>query len=497
MILLNRFVVLGCLLSAGIFVFDIFAPPKFGLSVIPHFIAIVVTVLGRAKGGPGLVAACAVTFAVLGYLIKTPAIEANLFFFNRASIVVMLIVMGWLCTKLVTYREVWLAKQASDLARDIAVSSNARFRDFAEVSSDWFWETDAQLRFIFFSDRFEDVTGVPSERFLGKTREEIGAPGADPDAYQVLLENLEARRPFKDFEHRRIKPNGDMVYLSISGTPGFDDAGNFLGFRGIGRDITEQKVNQDTLREALANAERANQAKSEFLATMSHEFRTPLNAILGFSEVLQMQTFGPLGSDNYVEYATDIHDSGKHMLSLINDILDIAAIEAKKRRMVKEPLNVANVLTDCIRTFDYQVGESGVTLSLQYAADLPTLYADERSLFQMVLNLISNAIKHTKPDGEIVITAAIDADMMIISVSDTGVGIPADKLPTIFEPFSQAGDNSHVTEQSTGLGLSIVRSLANAHGGSARIESVVGKGTTVTVSLPLLPPEGTTLAEET
>lgn len=489
MVLLNRFVIMGCLLSTGIFVADILAPPNVAFTVMPHFISVVVAIPGRTKSGPWIVGTCAALLTSIAYFIKTPVVGADLFMLNRASIVVLLFATAWLVMKLVTYREVWLAKQTDDLTQDIAIASNARFRDFTEVSSDWFWETDAQLRFTFFSNRFEDVTGVPSDRYLGKTRVEIGAPGADPDAYQALLENLKDRRPFKDFEHRRIKPNGDMVYLTISGKPAYDDAGNFLGFRGIGRDITEQKLNQDTLREALANAERANQAKSEFLATMSHEFRTPLNAILGFSEVLQMQTFGPLGSDNYVEYATDIHDSGKHMLSLINDILDIAAIEAKKRRMVMEPLNVANVLMDCIRTFDYQLDESDVTLSLQCAEDLPALLADERSLFQIVLNLISNAIKHTKPVGEIVVSAAIDADMMVIAVSDTGIGIPADKLPTIFEPFSQVGDNSHVTEQGTGLGLSIVRSLADAHGGSAKIESEEGKGTTVTVSIPLTQPD--------
>lgn len=495
MVLLNRFVELGCLLSAGIFAFDIFAPPKFGLSVIPHFIAIVVTVLGRAKGGPGFVTGCAVIFTVLGYLIKTPAIEANLFFFNRASIVVLLITMGWLCMKLVTYREISLAKQASDLARQLGSASDTRFRDFAEVSSDWFWETDAALRFTYFSNRFEDVTGVPPERFLGKTRVDIGAPGADPEAYQALLENLEQRRAFRDFEHRRIKPDGDMVYLSISGKPSFDDAGNFLGFRGVGRDITEQRINQEALHEALVTAERANQAKSEFLATMSHEFRTPLNAILGFSEVLKMQTFGPLGSENYAEYAADIHDSGKHMLSLINDILDIAAIEAKKRRMDIEPLNLFNVLNDCVRTFDYQVGDKGVSLSLRCPEALPVLYADERSVVQITLNLISNAIKHTKPGGGIVISGGTDADMMVISVADTGSGIPADKLATIFEPFSQVGDDPHLTDKSTGLGLSIVRSLAAAHGGTAEIESEIGRGTTVTVSLPLKPSDQSTPAD--
>ena len=242
-----------------------------------------------------------------------------------------------------------------------------------------------------------------------------------------------------------------------------------------------QRKTRDLTR-AKEEAEKANRSKSEFLATMSHEFRTPLNAILGFSEVMRVQFFGPMGSENYIEYANDIHESGQHLLVLINDVLDISAIEAGKRSLAKGDIDLDEVLNDCVRNIMPLADSGGVDLSCEIPDNLPSLYADRRSVIQIALNLLSNAIKFTGRNGKIVVSAMAAENYIAIKVTDTGVGISADRLPHVAEPFSQGHANPHVTQNGTGLGLSIVKSLVEAHDGELKIESVVGEGTAVTVT---------------
>ncbi len=241
---------------------------------------------------------------------------------------------------------------------------------------------------------------------------------------------------------------------------------------------------EEELRIALVDAEQANTAKSELVATMSHEFRTPLNAILGFSDMIRAEYFGPVGAENYKAYANDIHVSGQHMLNLVNDVLDIAAIEAGKRTLFKEAIDIESILTNCVRNLELLAKDGGIDLSLDVPDDLPSLHADLRSITQIVLNILSNAIKFTDPSGTVSVTVTTTDDAITIRVADTGIGIPADRLREVREPFSQAHADPHIAQQGTGLGLAIVCSLVEAHDGGFGIESDVGKGTTVTVSFP-------------
>lgn len=253
-------------------------------------------------------------------------------------------------------------------------------------------------------------------------------------------------------------------------------------------DVTPQKEIEEQLRQALVNAEIANQAKSEFLATMSHEFRTPLNAILGFSEMLQGQYFGPLGAKNYEDYAFDIHSSGEHMLSLVNDLLDISEIEAGKRFFEPESLDLIPVAQTALQSLGPKANENQITLELKFDSPLPTVCADRRSVLQILQNLLSNAIKFSDPGGAVITTLRSTDHGVELVVEDSGAGIPADRLEVITQPFTRSYRDPHIAQDGWGLGLSIVSSLVEEHDGSLTFESELGKGTSVTVGLPFRGP---------
>ncbi|MGO1119243.1 PAS domain-containing sensor histidine kinase [Rhodovibrionaceae bacterium A322] len=360
-----------------------------------------------------------------------------------------------------------------------------RFQDFLEISSDWLWEMDADLRFTFFSDRTSKITGYDPSTMLGKTRREISSENTHTPKWDRHLQDLDNHLPIRNFRYTVKQEDDSDLSVSVSGKPIFDEQGTFLGYRGTGTDYTAQRQAERARDAALQDAEQANKAKSDFLATMSHEFRTPLNAILGFSDMMRAQFFGPLGSDNYRSYAEDIHASGEHMLALVNDVLDVAAIEAGKRQYNKEPCDLEAMIGDSLRNLEQLAINGKVSLRARVPDDLPLLFADQRSLRQILLNLLSNAIKFTPQGGSVEVEAKASSTAISICVTDTGVGIPADKLATITKPFSQLNNALQVSQNGTGLGLSIVQSLVEAHDGQLTLSSEEGKGTEVTVSLPL------------
>jgi two-component system cell cycle sensor histidine kinase PleC len=239
---------------------------------------------------------------------------------------------------------------------------------------------------------------------------------------------------------------------------------------------------------AMTRAEAANQAKSEFLANMSHELRTPLNAINGFSEIMAGEMFGPLGDPRYKGYAADILKSGQHLLSLINDILDMAKIEAGKLTLHYETVSVKEVVDDAARLMRGRIQEAGLNLLVD-AADLPDIDADYRGLKQVVLNLISNAVKFTPEGGDIIVALSReDDDRVRVAVTDTGIGIAAEDLARLARPFEQVEGQHSKTTQGTGLGLALTKSLIELHGGTLTIDSVPGRGTTVGFDLPIRKP---------
>lgn len=237
--------------------------------------------------------------------------------------------------------------------------------------------------------------------------------------------------------------------------------------------------------EARRRAEAANQAKSRFLATMSHELRTPLNAIMGFSEVMKDEHLGPVGNTVYREYAGNIHDSGSHLLQLINEILDLSRIEAGRYELHEESLRLADIAEDCQRLMKLRAEQKGIQITEDIDPDLPMLWADARALRQICLNLMSNALKFTPRGGRVTLSVLATAHGgQLLSVRDTGPGIPAEEIPKVMQTFGQGSLAHQNAEGGTGLGLPIVKSLIELHGGSFTLTSELRKGTEATIEIP-------------
>ncbi len=249
--------------------------------------------------------------------------------------------------------------------------------------------------------------------------------------------------------------------------------------------IAELEESKSISDEARRRAEAANIAKSRFLATMSHELRTPLNAILGFSEVMKAEIMGPMQNKVYKDYAGSIHESGRHLLHLINEILDLSRIEAGKYELVEEPLRLTDVIEDCHRLLKLRAEGRGLRIVEDLDERLPQLWADERAVRQICLNLMSNAIKFTPRGGEITLSIRAGADGgQVLSVRDNGPGIPREEIPKVMQAFGQGSLAHQSAEGGTGLGLPIVKNLIELHGGTFELQSEMRKGTEAIVTFP-------------
>ncbi|MBK8157436.1 MAG: PAS domain S-box protein [Rhodospirillaceae bacterium] len=321
----------------------------------------------------------------------------------------------------------------------------------------------------------------------------IGRPIAETDWWHNLLE---AARQLRDAIGRARAGETVRAELTVrdaaqqthvidtSLKPILDDQGSVALLIFEGRDISERAEAEIALREAKRHAELANRAKSEFLANMSHELRTPLNAVIGFAEVMERETFGTLGSQRYRSYCADIRDAGIHLLSVINDVLDVSKIEAGRLLAHLEDVDVNQTIQSCIQMVRDRAANAGLFLVLDVADKLPTLRADERLLKQMLLNLLSNAIKFT-PHGGITVRAQMDVDgALSISVGDTGIGMAEADIPKAMQPFGQI--DSAITRKfgGTGLGLHLVRSMAELQSATLTLESAPGIGTTAWLTFP-------------
>ncbi|MFZ0847268.1 MAG: histidine kinase dimerization/phospho-acceptor domain-containing protein, partial [Pseudolabrys sp.] len=251
------------------------------------------------------------------------------------------------------------------------------------------------------------------------------------------------------------------------------------------RDVTAWKRTEEELIKSRQQAERASTAKSEFLAKISHEIRTPLNAIIGFSEVMMDERFGPVGNDRYRQYLRDIHASGGHLISLLNDLLDLSKIEAGKLELSFVSVNLNDLVQQCVAIMQEQANKERVIIRTSLPANLPQIVADARSVRQIALNLLSNSIKFTGAGGQVIVSTAVNDDNeVVLRVRDTGVGMTEKELETALEPFRQLATSARWGASGTGLGLPITKALAEANHARFAITSEVDDGTLVEVAFP-------------
>ena len=320
-------------------------------------------------------------------------------------------------------------------------------RSVNDIASEWYVEPGQRAEFMRLLNEFGQVENFESEIFRHKTRERIW-----------------------------VSENARLVR---------DGAGRPLFYEGTVRDITALKRVDQELIQARKEAEAANNAKSQLLANVSHELRTPLNAILGFSEILQGELLGSLGQPRYREYAKDIHDSGLHLLSIIDDLLDLSKIEAGRRNLNDDVVDLFELFEAVSRLVRERASHAGLTMSIELPPGLPAVKADKRALRQVLLNLLSNALKFTPTGGHIALEAMREGDGGIgFRVRDTGIGIAASDIPTALEPFGLIDSSLSRKYPGTGLGLPISRALIELHCGRFEVTSELGIGTTVTVYLP-------------
>jgi two-component system cell cycle sensor histidine kinase PleC len=287
-----------------------------------------------------------------------------------------------------------------------------------------------------------------------------------------------------EFEFRIRQPGGELRHIHCEGRCELGDNGRTLALFGFVQDITEQKEAESELRLAKEAAEAAYQTKSRFLANMSHELRTPLNAIIGFAEMMEEELLGPLGNDSYDDYIQGIRQSGELLLDLITDILDMSKMEMGKYDIQRDEMDLIKAVRLSIHMVETRANEAGLTIQSQIPDNLDFVYADRRAVMQILLNLLSNAVKFTNPGGEIMVGVKHISDHIQLTVRDTGIGIPADKLDQVTRPFEQVSHEMTRRHNGTGLGLAITQSLVDLHDGQMMIDSQEDVGTTVKVTLP-------------
>ncbi len=380
-----------------------------------------------------------------------------------------------------TRSSVLLAEQGARLEE-----SEERYRSLFELSEDPMWlivgeqftmANGAAARELGYSGPDELVDIHPSE--LSPEFQNDGETSFEKAGRLMATAH---QKGFLRFEWDHQRKNGEVFPVEVSLTRIPTDQQDALFC--VWRNITEQHQMQSQLIAATATSEEANRAKSDFLANMSHELRTPLNAILGFSDLIKGQIFGPLGSDKYVEYAGDISSSSEHLLALVNDILDLSAIESGKQELVRESITMAEIVDDCAPIIIGKARQKSLRFETSLSANLPPLNADRRAVKQIVLNLLSNAVKFTPEGGSVRLEVTTHNGRHIICIKDTGIGVAAEKLPDLTDPFVRTVSDPLMAQEGTGLGLAIVKSLVDLHAGDLRIDSELGHGTTVTISLP-------------
>ena len=404
-----------------------------------------------------------------------------------------------------TFTEVTRAREAIANVRAL----RGRFEEILSTVSDWVWEVDADWTFTNSSTRDDAVLGFDPVSVIGRNFFELGEVGVNPKVPKQRRLKATRRAPFEQVLYTIARGTPDERIFEVSGIPKFEeDGGDFVGFHGSARDVTQEvaadrrarnyrqeleealaqlRAKNSELNEALERAQAADHAKNQFLAMVGHELRTPLNAVIGFSEMMDQEIFGPLGDERYDAYVDDVLASSRHLLGVINDIIDVVKLELDELRLRPDGIDVARLLETCAAFVREKASREGIELEVKAPADLPELVADPQKVRQMLVNLLTNAVKFTDAGGKITVGAAQQGAEIAIWVADTGIGIPQDQQEEVLQPFKQVDGSLARNAEGLGIGLPLTAQLAHAHGGRLSLESVPDEGTTVTIYLPREP----------
>jgi PAS domain S-box-containing protein len=378
-----------------------------------------------------------------------------------------------------------LLQRVAENTRKRVTAGEASYRAFFDHAVEGIFRTTPNGHYLAVNQALADIYGYPTPEALIIGLTDISAQlYADPkrrDEFRRLMQAHDVVTNFVSEIHHR---SGRRIWISENARAVRDWSGALLCYEGTVEDVTEKFEQERTLRAALRQAEIANKMKAAFLAAMSHELKTPLNAVLGFSEIIRDEILGPVGNQGYRDYAADIHDSGARLLAVINDVLDVSRLEGGLLTIDARLESVLDVAESAVkRSRDLTRDHRAIEISLPEG--VPPLRADPRRLSQALGNLLANALKFTPSTGHVRFAARLQNDGgMHLVVEDSGIGMAEETIAAALEPFRQLDGTLSRRFEGAGLGLSIAKALAELHGGTLHIQSAVGEGTTVTIALP-------------
>jgi len=479
----EKYVIVAALLgTVATWVTDISVEGMFIGGVLPYFLVIFVCCWANDCRAVVVVTTLASLALILGSVMKEPMPE--LFYINRAIIFIAL----WIAA-LMTVREINLRtrlrdaqQHVSDLAQHRQEEMNGRIKTLenktliaADIANVGFWEYYIKGDRTVFSPKYETMLGCGPGEHIETFDQWCARVDPDSAAYQRSIVNEFAAGGHSGSytaQYHVDFPNGSRRHFMTRSAPMVDDSGYAYGLLGADTDVTDFLELTEELRKARDAAEDASRAKSAFLANVSHELRTPLNAIIGFSDLMSSETLGPIENERYKSYIADIRRAGGHLLILINDILDLSKVESGKFTIETQPTSIARTLEHVFRFFEPQIGEKNLKVDMDVIDAALTIQVDKRHFRQILMNLVSNAIKFSHPGGTIRAKLNLSrAGKTKIIISDGGIGIERTEVERVFQPFQQVAAAFTRQHQGTGLGLSIARSLAKSNGGTVHVES--------------------------
>jgi PAS domain S-box-containing protein len=368
-------------------------------------------------------------------------------------------------------------------------ASEERLALALDAARDGLWDWNVATGYAHYSERWATMLGYPPDEIDPRIEswERLIHPEDLPATLEALTECRQGRTLIYEAEYRMRSKAGDWLWMLSRGkVVSRNPAGGAVRMIGTHTDITARKLAERKAEDARAEAEAASQVKSHFLANMSHELRTPLNAIIGFSDMLLREFFGPL-TPKQKEYAAAINSSGNHLLEVIGDVLDLTKVEAGRMELHREPVDACALVRSCVALMETEAHAAGVALEATLPVQPTDIIADKVRLRQIILNLLSNGVKFTSASDHgrrVDISVTPTRNRLEIRVRDTGIGMRPEDIKVALEPFRQIDDSIARRHQGTGLGLPLAKTLSELHGGELKVSSELGRGTTVTVSLP-------------